>query len=357
MPAVTRHSLFLPVLCAAALLAVLVLWAQPGWLVKASGMGKQQWGIFRFFGIVACATVALVITLWSVLTYYLAPTEFSQKKDIIQLIAQILGGATLLITLFSTWQGVRENQAKLEESKKASDNAMEMARLTLAETRARQIAEQYSRATDQLGSSDRRTRIGAIYALGQIASNSDEFYWPIVQLLTSYVTENSPWKVGAARPADQFPSDVQAALNVLASRKKRWQAGEDAPLELRGTDLRGLILKNKDGAPETGAHFEGAKFDRAHFEGGTTNLRGVHFEHAVLWQANLGGAYLSGAYLEDAGLEDADVGGADFSLAHGLTRDQIMSAKNFECAKLDRKLQDEVEQTLGRAFKCPGKNK
>jgi hypothetical protein len=409
VPAINRRSFFLLALCAVALLAALVLWLRPAWLVTFTGWEEERWQLISFFTVVTCGIVALVVVLWGIMTYYLQPTEFAQKRDIIQLIAQTLGGATLLITLFSTWQGVRENKDKIEQQRIDSERTMKIAQLTLDETRHKQLAEHYSRAADQLGSKDRGTRIASIYALGQLASDSDEFYWPIIQMLTSYIAENALWRGDAARPADQIPSDVQAAMNVLARRKKRWhppngvllpdilareidacskrcetntckdkdisetdkcknkckdkckdvhpprevcppEGGDSDVLELRGLDLRGLILKNKDGDLESGAQFEGAKLDRVRLDGGATNLRGIHLEHAVLFGANLRGAYMSGAYLYDADLKDADVHGTDFSRAKGLERDQIMNAKNFKCAKLDEELRQEVKNELERIF-------
>lgn len=392
MPATDRRNLFLLALCAAALLAALVLWLRPVWLVSLTGWDEERWQVISFFTVVACGIIALVTVLWGVLTFYLRPTDFSHKKDIIQLIAQTLGGATLIITLFSTWQGVRENEAQIKQAKIDSETTLRIAQLTLDETRQRQLAERYSRAADQLGNKDRATRIAAIYALGQLASDSDEFYWPIIQMLTSYVSENSVWKGDAARPADQISSDVQAAMNVLARRKKRWHPSREAPpaesvagqavkaaacadahppraaappapcrdndvLELRGLDLRGLILKNRDGDLASGAHFEGAKLDRVRLDGGATNLRGIHLEHAVLFRANLRGAYLAGAYLHDVDLGEADIGGADFSGAKDLTAAEVMRATNYECAKLDEKLRAEVEAIQGRAFNCTDNKK
>lgn len=372
MPPVNRRSILLLSICAAALLAALLFWLRPTWLASATGWNEQQWDTISFFVVVASATVALVIVLWGLLTYHLKPAEFTQRKDIVQLIAEILGGATLIITLFSTWQGVRENEAQLRQNEETSRRTMEIAQQTLEEARLSRLADRYTRATDQLGTDqDRRTRIAAIYALGHIASESDEFYWPVVQLLTSYVVENAPLgAAGKARPADQIPADVQAAMNALAWRKGRFPVPgndvpaaerDEAPLELRRVDLRGLILKNRDGQPETGAHFEGAKFDGADLSGATTNLRYAHFEHAVFSGADLNRASLFGARLRGAGLNGAVLDGTDLTRAEGLTRDQVLSAASFECVKLDSGLLEAVKLKLEQEGKkvrldCPDEN-
>jgi hypothetical protein len=56
-----------------------------------------------------------------------------------------------------------------------------------------------SRAIDQLGKVDDKgnklfeIRIGGIYALQRIARESEEDYWPIMEILTAYVREHAPW--------------------------------------------------------------------------------------------------------------------------------------------------------------------
>lgn len=286
------------------------------------------------FLIIAFGVVSFLVSLlWLVLARQLKPSSFQEKKDFIQLIAEILGGATIIITLFSTWYSVRENQRELQAGQIAAQQNLKIATETLNETRHRQIAERYSKAAEQLGNTDRKFRIGAVYGLGQVATDSDEFYSSVVDLLASYVVENARWQDNS-RSADQMPADIQAAFNVLGWRKRTWGNGEDRRLELHGTDLRGLILKSKEGVQDGGAHFEGAQLWNAHFEGGTTNLRGIQLDNAVLRGANLKDAYLYGADLQEADLGDANLEGADLSFAK-MKPEQVALALNYECAKYD----------------------
>ena len=303
----------------------------------------MDWREKIFFLIIAFGTVSIVVSiLWIMLARQLKPVSFQEKKDFIQLIAQILGGATIIITLFSTWYSVRENERKTEQAAAAARDNLRIAVETLKETRNKQIAERYSRAAEQLGNKDHKFRVGAIYALQQVANESDEFYPSVVEVLTAYIAENARWQ-NARRPPDQMPADIQAAFNVLAWRKRTWGNGEDRRLELHGADLRGLILKSKEGVEDGGAHFEGAQLWNSHFEGGTTNLRYIHLENAVLKNANLQGAYLYGAFLQGADLTGANLDGADLSFAK-ISPEQVASALNYECARYDPAFRQALEE-------------
>lgn len=303
----------------------------------------MNWRETIFFFLIAIGTVSVLVSiLWIMLARQLKPKTFEEKKDFIQLIAQLLGGTTIIITLFSTWYSVRENERKTEQSAAAAQDNLRIALETLKETRNRQIAERYSRTAEQLGNTDHKFRVGAIYGLQQVANDSDEFYPSVVEVLTSYIAENAAWR-NSKRPADQMPADIQAAFNVLAWRRRTWGKGEDRRLELHGADLRGLILKSKERFEDGGAHFEGAQLWNSHFEGGATNLRYIHLENAILKNANLQGAYLYGAFLEDADLTGANLDGADLSFAK-ITAEQVSSAVNYECAQYDPEFQRKLEE-------------
>src|ERR671936_723342 len=58
----------------------------------------------------------------------------------------------------------------------------------------------FSQAVEQLasersdGSPRTETRLGGIYALERIAAESDQEYWPVMEVLTAYLRENAAWK-------------------------------------------------------------------------------------------------------------------------------------------------------------------
>lgn len=206
-----------------------------------------------------------------------------------------------------------------------------------------QITERFTRAIEQLGSTEMAIRLGGIYALERIANDSDKDYWSIIETLTAYVRENAPWRepppeapegvigeepaspetsttpVPAARPKPA--TDIQAVLTVLGRRKYRY-----GPLDLRRTDLRGADFEEAhlEGAILSGANLEGAflmyaqlkeaQLAAARLEG--ANLISAHLEEAFLLHAYIEGADLRDAHLECAVLMEAHLEGADLRDAH-----------------------------------------
>jgi hypothetical protein len=205
-------------------------------------------------------------------------------------LAQALAGIGLLGGLYFTWRS-----------------------LTVA--REGQITERYTEAIAQLGDSNQAVRTGAMYALERIGRNSQIDHWPIVEVLTAYVRQKAAWKPeNANRPPCPLPSDIQAALNVLAQRK--WRQTETRRISLVDTDLRRAYLAE--------GHFEGAYLPHAHLEEATLN--GAHFQRADLTNACLTGATLKGTHLH----------GADLTSAIGLTVSQIGEALTDKETRLPR---------------------
>lgn len=170
-------------------------------------------------------------------------------------------------------------------------------------------------------------RIDAILRLEQLAKRSKADHWRVVQLLTGYIRRNARWTGGTNRPAKQVPDDIQTILTVLGRRQWWYKHGEDTPLELSDTDLRGADLRVEGG----GAHFEGVRLQNAHLE--EANLRGIHFEEAILMGAHFERAYLSGAHLRLADIQDANFRGADLTAITGIPVSQIKGLADTDGAK------------------------
>jgi hypothetical protein len=193
------------------------------------------------------------------------------------------------------------------------------------------VTERFTRAVDQLGSTQLDVRLGGIYALERIARDSRTDQPTIAEILTAYVRTHSPWpptRPGQGRidlTLDQVRDlpdlrtrmpDVQAALTVLGRGEFALLAAtSSAPLDLRATDLRTAELRgaNLERAAFFGAHLEQADLLGAHLEG--ANLRLVHLEGAILADAHMQGANLVLAHLEKAQLAGANLQGASLSAA------------------------------------------
>jgi hypothetical protein len=290
----------------------------------------------RVLGVVAL--FAVVVTLLLVfLNWYVAPTKPSEKKDLVLTLAQILGGAALLSGLYFTWR-------------------------TLQVNRAGQITERFTRAIDQLGAADDsgnklfEIRLGGIYALERIARESEEDYWPIMEVLTAYVRQHAPWRPEEGQQGEEYTSiekseedsgrskgeseptqlpaprapyiirgiiqgivpappapDIQAIMAVLRRRTRYYGHGEPESLALYQTNLSRTNLSR-------------ANLSRA-------NLQQANLSFAHLPRADLSGAYLSRAKLRftnlsEADLQGADLRGADLSEAVNLSQEQLEATES-----------------------------
>src|SRR5665647_1749920 len=233
------------------------------------------------------------------------------------------------------------------------------------------IGETYSRAIDQLGSEKIVIRLGAISSLEMIAKKSDEYYWSIMENLTTFIRTNSrveDWENKNEELKDpkseqidlkhKVRVDIQAIINVIGRRRSFFKAGEPKRLYLRQTNLR--MISFADALPE-GANLEGAWLDfsdligaylakahlkKASFTGSNLNiaqlngadLTEAHLDRAYFRHANLSGANLSEADLSAAHLEEANFGGANLKGAKNLTIDQLSKVKTLYKAELDEEL-------------------
>src|SRR5215211_5326823 len=174
-------------------------WGRGGHGLAVNGEHGKLWKLLREYfkrrttrvvGIVVLVAV-VVSLLFMLLNWYVAPTEPSERKDLILALAQILGGTALLSGLYFTWR-------------------------TLQVNREGQITDRFTRAIDQLGKTDDKgnklfeIRVGGIYALERIARESEEDHGPIMEVLTAYVRQHAPWP----------PQKVQKGMEDEAVERK-----------------------------------------------------------------------------------------------------------------------------------------
>ncbi|HEX8189417.1 MAG TPA: pentapeptide repeat-containing protein, partial [Pyrinomonadaceae bacterium] len=297
---------------------------------------QRSYELWRLEILLVGGFLILSVLMWRILTYYLQPPDKTPAKDFIDVNAKILGAVALVISLLFTWQGIRQSQVSAAFTQR-------LTYMTWRDGRRREMADRFGKALEQLSSDKLQARVGAIYSLGQVAEESlkmqrmldaaradtpgaaseyesegvdvnfEDYYEKTVQTLTAYVRAVSPTRKPPTPAPATFPADLQAVFDVLGRRSKRYSdapAEKDKRLELRDTDLRGLVLKGD-------AHLEGARLEGCDLSGDSTNLRGIHLENALL-----GGADLSGAHLDGANLEGADLSGT-------ILRGTILSGATF----------------------------
>src|SRR5215216_6206665 len=167
--------------------------------------------------------LALFAAVVGMLVWYIAPSGAAEKQALVVTLAQILAGTALLSGLYFTWR-------------------------TLQVNREGQITERYTRAIDQLGKTDGEgnklfeIRLGGIYALERIARESEEDYWPIMEILTAYVRQHAPRRPAEAQQVPGLAADIQAIITVIRQRTRYYGHGEPTPLDLHGTNLTGASL-------------------------------------------------------------------------------------------------------------------
>jgi hypothetical protein len=250
-----------------------------------------------------------------------ADNRFDRENEARKTLAQIIAGVFVLAGLYSSVQ-------------------------TFTLQREGQITDRYTKAIEQLGAVDKlEVRLGGIYALERIAHDSERDHWPIIEVLTAYVRENSPTKgisaqtigkqasFGNRTPLPENPTnaphlraDIQAILTVIGRRVVDYDRFQ---LDLGGADLSGANLFRADLSRTdlSGANLSGAMLLFA-------NLRGAHLGHARfrgadLREADLSRADLSGADLRGADLFEAKLSGVYLRGVANLTQLQLNGTRGF----------------------------
>jgi hypothetical protein len=173
------------------------------------------------------------------------------------------------------------------------------------------------------------SRLGALYSLERLLSESEKDQRAILETLCAYVRENSPLQTlddeqrkglfrGDITPVPTRRSDVQAAITIIGRRPKQVQSraeGEDWRLDFRDANL-------------VGYYFSKLNFDRSDFTGSFLNsvlcstrmnrtcFRLSHFKHCNMKKATIENTDFSLTTIEDTDLRDANVVSFDITGAN-----------------------------------------
>jgi len=311
-----------------------------------------------------------IIPKWQVTNSGIAKAKdlFEAENEARKTLAQIVGGAAILIGLIFTWK-------------------------TLQVDKEGQITERFTRAIEQLGTmrSDGEpnfeVRVGGIYALERIAKDSPQDHWTIMEVLTTYiqektyVQENAPCSLAINQQLnknkteeDQLreestqskpKADIQAILNVIG-RSERAHENEKQYLNLKRINLQGAQLyqlyeahlgrADLRGACLVGVNLRKANLGRANLRGlakfwGETHLENADLKEAYLGETDLCLAFLNGAELKDTCLEGASLQQADLRGVKELAIEQICKAKTLYKTNLN----NTMCYVGGKSKKCEGK--
>lgn len=273
-----------------------------------------------------CATVAAIVWLPSTIvgadlpptlpkgTLTLTEAErLGAISAVRQHILWAVGGLIAIVTLIFTWR--RDQTARFVANLDRDAN----------------FTTRYTEAITQLGSEEPTIRLGGIYALERIATDSQRDHSAIIDVLAAFVRANSPVATTSKNPLSQ---EIAAAVTVIGRISRLHGGGPRLNLAhcyLAGAELKNAHLRAADltGADLTFANLRGAFLDDAnisdammnHVDLENSSMRNVNAVDTYLNFANLGGAHLRGArliatQLERAQLAEADLTRADMTDAH-----------------------------------------
>ena len=200
----------------------------------------------------------------------------------------------------------KTNETARQTNQATIDTARQTNQATTDAAREEQFASRYSRALEQVGSTNLYVRIGGVYALEGLALDSPRYHPTVMEVLTAFIRERSRAAAAdAADPAAWRQPDVQTALTVVGRR--------EAERDIRYIDLNGAKLSYADlrGLNLAGAKFIGAKLTFA--ELGGANLTDAEFAIADLDHADFTGANLTGAHFASLNLAGAKFTGANLT--------------------------------------------
>ncbi len=304
--------------------------------IKALPLRRLLLTILSLFSV-----LVIILLIWKVPKWQAKSIEDVKDRATIENAArgtfvQALGGLFLFITAYFTSQNLKVTQQNL------------------IATQEKQVTERFAKAIEQLGNASIHVRLGAIYALERISKDSDKDYWQVMEILTAYVRETSPYPprdkaknqpllesilnnqpntISKQKDIPPIGTDILAVLTIIIRRKKSYEASEENRLDLSKTDLNGANLggANLSGVNLGGANLRDANLSGANLSGGYAYFRDAYanFRDANLIAANLRDAYL---YLNGANLSGANLSGANLSFAN--LSGANLSGANFSGANL-----------------------
>ncbi|MGY0021521.1 pentapeptide repeat-containing protein [Streptomyces sp. cg35] len=189
-------------------------------------------------------------------------------------------------------QQFAENQKQFEttlrETQKRDERQAEL-------TREGQVTDRYVEAIKLLASEKLHERLGGIYSLERIMTDSERDQPTIIEVLAAFVRN-------VEREGTEVAADMQAAINVMGRRTRT-----DIRIDLSRAHLCGANLNSLDfrAADFSGACLDGAKLIYAHLTSAT--FTGATLDNAVMTSARLGCATFIEASMRGADLAAADL--------------------------------------------------
>lgn len=157
------------------------------------------------------------------------------------------------------------------------------------------VTERFAKAVEQLGNSSLDIRLGGIYLLERLASDSPADRPAIFEVLSAFVRTHAPNGPDCkmSPTASPLATDVQAVITVISRRP----ADRTEFIDLSNTCMPYVSLQD--------ANLKGAQMSGANLE--SANLNGARLADAKMEKANLNAASFAGTDLTRARLAYADL--------------------------------------------------
>ncbi len=251
-------------------------------------------------------------------------------RNLVWSLATLVGGAAAGIGLILAARRTKAANDQAEAALQQSETAFQSL-----------VTERFTRAVEQLGHEQRAVRLGAIYALERIATDSPRDRDTILETLAAYIRELAPWppldekgkplddaalEAEKARTGVRPSIDIAAALTVICRLLPDGDAMRGIT-DLRHTDLRGLD------AP--GINLSQMRLDEANMSEATLN--GANLTQTKMSGTNLGRTLMSMVKLQGALLDRADLGGVNM-LWGNLLNASLIKVDLSHAVLLDTKL-------------------
>ena len=225
--------------------------------------------------------------------------RFEAELEARKSLAQALFGLGILVTIYSTNENIRSTQEE-------------------------QTTTRFSTAVAQFGDNQPDVQLAGIYALSAIAHESQKYHWPIVEVLSAHIRQESPVQIAGEEASNwkdrkwtprELPSDIEAILSFVRSRDSEY-GNENQRINLRRTNL---FMADIHGASLRGALLGGVVLRDA-------DLTGTDLRNAELTGADLRRAKLQAANLSDANLSTPFLFLRKLTVLQGVNQTQLESA-------------------------------
>ncbi|KAM3092071.1 pentapeptide repeat-containing protein [Phormidesmis sp. 146-35] len=177
------------------------------------------------------------------------------RNTIAGTLIQGAGGIFFFVTAYFSWQNLKSTQRNVV----VAEENLKTTQRNLLVSEEKQVTERFTQAINQLGSDKIEVRLGGIYALERIAKDSPKDHWTIMEVLTSFIQEKSPFTLKDLRMAatsseqteEESPTKItkaiQAAVTVIGRRSARNDPKEATQrIDLTQTNLESIDLSKSD---------------------------------------------------------------------------------------------------------------